>query len=68
MLERYKRTFLVTQGVIAAVSTAVLVQSQRWQTAAVFFAVMQIGSLTGSLWAARLKRKIERGQGLLALH
>jgi len=68
MLERYKRTFGVTQAVIVAVSAATLVQTHRWQSAAVFFAVMQVGGLAGALWAARLKRKIERGQGLWAEH
>jgi uncharacterized membrane protein YfcA len=67
MLERYKRTFFVTQAVIAAVTVAVFFQAHhRWLPAAAFFAAMQVGALTGALWAARLKRKIERTQGLLA--
>jgi hypothetical protein len=66
MLERYKRTFFVTQAAIAAVTVAVFIQSHRWAAAAVFFATMQGGALIGALWAARLKRKIERSQGFMA--
>ena len=66
MLERYRRTFFITQASIAAVTVAVFVKSQRLAAAAAFFATMQVGALVGALWAARLKRKIERSQGLLA--
>lgn len=65
MLERYKRTFFVTQAVIALATAAIFLSLHVWQAAAVFFAAMQIGAITGSMWAARLKRKIERGQGFL---
>jgi hypothetical protein len=67
MLERYKRTFYVTQAVIAVVAAAILYQTRQWQVVAVFFAVMQLAALIGAMWAARLKRKIERGQGIFAL-
>jgi hypothetical protein len=67
MLERYRRTFLGTQALIAAVTVAIFVQTHRFTAAAVFFAAMQIGAVVGALWAARLKRKIERGQGFLVL-
>jgi hypothetical protein len=67
MLERYRRTFLVTQLVIIAITTAIFVRFHGWHAAAPFFLVMQLGAITGSAWAARLKRKIERGQGLVAL-
>jgi hypothetical protein len=66
MLERYRRTFFVTQASIAAVAVAIFIQSHRLFVAAVFFAVMQLGALAGALWAARIKRKIERSQGFLA--
>ena len=62
MLERYRRTFFVTQASIAAVTVAVLVQSHRLAAAAAFFATMQLGAVVGALWAARLKRKIQRTQ------
>lgn len=65
MLERYKRTFFVTQALIATATVAIFLSIHVWQGAAVLFAAMQIGAITGALWAARLKRKIERGQGLL---
>lgn len=66
MLERYRRTLFVTQASIAAVTAAILIQSHRLVVAAAFFAAMQIGAVVGALWAARLKRKIERSQGVLA--
>lgn len=66
MLERYRRTFLVTQGAIAAVTVAVLLQSHRLAAAAAFFVAMQLGAVAGAFWAARVKRKVERSQGLLA--
>jgi hypothetical protein len=65
MLERYKRTFFATQALIATASAVIFMKFHVWQAAAVFFAAMQIGAITGSMWAARLKRKIERGQGFL---
>lgn len=67
MLERYKRTFLVTQLVIVAITAAILVEFHVWQAAATFFLAMQIGAIAGSAWASRIKRKIEQGQGFLAL-
>jgi hypothetical protein len=67
MLERYKRTFVVTQAVIAAVTVAIFTQFHVWQAAAVFFATMQLGAIVGAGWAARVKRKIEQGQGFAAL-
>ena len=67
MLERYRRTFFVTQVLIAAVAAAVFLELHVWQAAAAVFIAMQLGAVTGSMWAARLKRRIERGQGLVAL-
>jgi hypothetical protein len=67
MLERYKRTFIVTQFLIAAVVVAVFLKLHVWQAAAAVFVAMQLGAVTGSLWAARLKRRVERVQGLMAL-
>jgi hypothetical protein len=65
MLERYKRTFFATQALIFAASAVIFLKLHVWPAAVVFFAAMQIGAITGSMWAARLKRKIERGQGFL---
>ena len=49
MLERYKRTFFLTQAVIAAVTVAVLLKLHVWQAAAAVFVAMQVGAVTGSL-------------------
>ena len=62
MLERYRRTFFATQASIAAVTVAVFVQSHRLAAAIAFFATMQLGAVVGALWAARLKRRIQRTQ------
>lgn len=67
MLERYKRTFIGTQTIIAAVTLAILFKLQVWQVAAVFFATMQLGAVMGAMWAGRLKRKLEQHQRALAL-
>jgi hypothetical protein len=67
MLERYKRTFLVTQVVIVAITAAIFVRFHVWQAAATFFLAMQLGAIAGSAWGARIKRKIERSQGFVAL-
>ena len=66
MLERYRRTFFVTQAGIAAVTLAILLQSHRLFAAAAFFGAMELGALLGAMWAARIKRRIERSQGVLA--
>jgi hypothetical protein len=66
MLERYKHTFFVTQAGILAVTIAILLQSHRFFAAAAFFGAMEIGAVVGALWAASLKRRIERSQGFLA--
>jgi len=67
MLERYRRTFYGTQSIIAVVTAAIFFQLRVWQTAAVFFAVMQVGAVVGALWAGSLKRRIEQGQNKLVL-
>jgi cyanate permease len=66
MLERYKRTFVGTQTLIAAVTIVLLVKLQGWQVAAVFFATMQLGAVLGAIWASQLKRKFERRHDLFA--
>ncbi|HEX7481172.1 MAG TPA: hypothetical protein VF331_25445 [Polyangiales bacterium] len=43
-----------------AIEYAVFVNTHRWSAVAVFFLTMQLASLLGAGWAARLKRKIER--------
>ncbi|HTQ02781.1 MAG TPA: hypothetical protein VMI54_02950 [Polyangiaceae bacterium] len=66
MLERYKRTFFATQACIVCVTVAILIQSHRIFAAAVFFVTMELGAVVGAMWAARLKRRIERSQGFLS--
>ncbi len=63
MLERYRRTFPVTQAVIAVATIALLVKLPAWQSAAVFFVMIQLGAVAGSLWAACIKRRVEHAQG-----
>ena len=65
MFERYRRTFLGTQVLIAAVTAAIFLKLQVWQTAAVFFVMMQLGAVVGALWASQLKRRIEQRQSML---
>ncbi|HWA77276.1 MAG TPA: hypothetical protein VG937_33305 [Polyangiaceae bacterium] len=62
MLERYKRTFYGTQAIIVAVTAVIWFQLRAFQTAAVFFVMMQFGAVVGALWASSLKRRIEQGQ------
>jgi hypothetical protein len=59
MLEQYKRTFVPTQLIIAIITLVVLVRTtHQWFVTAVFFFTMQVGALAGSLWAARLRRRL----------
>jgi uncharacterized membrane protein YfcA len=67
MIERYKRTFIGTQTIIATVTLAILYKLQAWQVAMVFFATMQLGAVLGAMWAGRLKRKLEQHRSALAL-
>jgi uncharacterized membrane protein YfcA len=60
MWEHYKRTFRTMQAAIATATVFIyffLVHRLIFVTVT-FFAVMQVGSLLGALWAARLKRKL----------
>jgi hypothetical protein len=46
------------------VTVAILIQSHRLFAATAFFSAMELGALLGAMWAARIKRRIERSQGL----
>jgi len=62
MLEQYKRTFWRMQSMICFATLAVYFGLHRlWALSALFFLVMQMGSVIGASWAARLVRK---SQGL----
>jgi uncharacterized membrane protein YfcA len=59
MWEQYKKTFASMQVAIAGVTLAVFFGLGRlWFVTATFFAVMQLGSLLGAFWGARLKRRL----------
>jgi uncharacterized membrane protein YfcA len=59
MWEQYKRTFLGMQLVIAAIAILVFFASHFWAHAIVFYVIMQLGSLLGATWGARLSRKLK---------
>ena len=60
MWEHYKRTFARVQVMIALITALVFFGlHQMWAVTATFFAVMQVGSFLGAMWASRLKRKLQ---------
>jgi hypothetical protein len=60
MWEHYKKTFRSIQAAIAILTIVIYVGLGRmWFVTAVFFLMMQAGSLVGSLWAKRLRDKIQ---------
>jgi hypothetical protein len=56
MWEQYRRTFVFTQLFIFAICAALLYFKVSFAGLLVPFVVMQIGSIYGARWAARLKR------------
>ncbi len=60
MWEQYKKTFLAMQLVIWVVTLGVLFWSHQWAGAAMFFVIMQIGSVFGVMWGHRLRKKFQR--------
>ena len=58
MWEHYKRTFVGIQAVIVVVSGGVLALTHSGWAALLFFVTMQVGSLSGAMWAQRLKHKV----------
>jgi hypothetical protein len=60
MWEHYRKRFWGMQLVITSFAVGFFLTSHRGLVpAALFFAVMQLGSLLGAAWASRLKRKYE---------
>jgi hypothetical protein len=55
MLNQYKKTFVGTQVVIAVVTLAVQLRTQRLDVSLAFFTAMQLGAVFGALWGARLR-------------
>jgi len=61
MWEHYRKTFVGMQVVIATVTISVfLLMGHSLLRAAVFFLVMQLGAVIGSVVAARLKALMTR--------
>lgn len=58
MWEHYKKTFVGIQTVIWLITAAVLVATHSAFAAAMFLVVMQIASVSGAMWAWRLKNKL----------
>lgn len=58
MIEHYRKTFLGMQLVIVSVAAALWAYSHVLGVAVLFFVTMQVGSLVGASWAARLKAKL----------
>jgi hypothetical protein len=60
MWDHYKKTFKSMQVAIALATIVIYFGLNRmWFVAAVFFVMMQAGSLLGSLWAKRLRDKMQ---------
>ena len=69
MWEQYRKTLIPFQIFILAVTVTVyFVLGRQWATALFVLLVMEVGSLLGAAWGARLKRKIERKDSELPLH
>jgi hypothetical protein len=61
MWNHYKKSFLFIQLLILMVTAAVFQSAQhRLAVAAFFFLFMQLSSVIGSMWATRLRRKLEQ--------
>jgi hypothetical protein len=60
MWDHYKKTFKSMQLAIALATIVIYFGLYRsWFVAAVFFLMMQAGSFAGSLWAKRLRDKMQ---------
>jgi hypothetical protein len=58
MWEHYKKTFVGIQTVIWLITAAILIATHSAVAALAFLAAMQIGSVTGAMWAWRLKNRL----------
>lgn len=68
MWEHYRKTLVGMQAMIV-IMTVIASQlfNHQWIMVAVFFAVLQLGALFGSLFAARVNSQIKRRQSMLPL-
>ena len=61
MWSHYKKSFVLIQLVILMVTIFVFQQADhRFAVAVFFFLTMQLCSVIGSMWALRLRRKLEQ--------
>ncbi len=67
MWDQYKRTFIAMQVVILLVTIGVFIISRLWTVAGTFFAIMQIGSVLGSVWGSSLRHRIIAGRHRISL-
>jgi uncharacterized membrane protein YfcA len=67
MWKQYKKTFSGMQVVIVLVTLGILLWRHAWDLAGVFFITMQVGAVLGAMWGARLKNKLDRTTGEVAL-
>jgi hypothetical protein len=62
MWDHYRRSFLFIQLLILLVSWTVYQGAERrLDVTSFFFFTMQLCSVIGSMWATRLRRKLEQG-------
>lgn len=64
ILDTYKKTFWRMQAVMLVASLMIWAISHSRDLAGLFFVVMQVSSLIGASWAARLKNKVARESGM----
>jgi hypothetical protein len=58
MWDQYKKSLFGMQAVIALDTAAAYLQIYRaWQPTVMFFAILQIASVAGALWAIRIRKR-----------
>ena len=57
MWKQYRKNFAGMQSLMFIVSAVIYMRSHLLTQALVFFAIMQLGSLSGAMWAARIKSR-----------
>ena len=61
MWEHYKKTLIPMQLMIVALCVTVyFVAGKQLVPVAIIFVIMQLGSLAGAAWAARIRRRMTR--------
>ena len=61
MWAQYKKTFVMTQIVICVLTLVIYFETNRvLALAALYFVMMQLGSVLGAGWALRLRKRVER--------